>query len=813
MDEPDAPAAPAPVEGEPKGKKSKSNKGNKHKQQDSLSAVSDASAVVTHTDLPDESGNGCTSGEGATTSTAPALEAEKVDKREAPAASASVEGTQKGKKSKDKKRKKHKQQGSPSAVSDASAVVTDTDLANESGNGCTHGEGVLRDADVASSRSGNDLTPDVDRTLGKSKASKRQCDATTSTAAAPEAEEMDEREAPAASASVEGTRKGTRKGTKSKDKKRKKHKQQESPSAVSDASAVVTDTDLSNEPGNGCTSGEGALRADDVVASSGHDPTPEMDRTPGKSKTLKQRRGGAISTLAVPEGDKEVDEQEAPGASASVEGAAPKGKKSKSKKQKKQSPSAVSDASAVVMDTDLANESGGGCRGGEGALQDADVVAIPRDGQEPKCPEVNSAEDLVAGKKGNKDNNSQLCSSLHESSIERKRRKNRDRRRRKKENANRRSNVQNPSLLPGAGEVVSVATADMNNTPGSKCKNPSQPVADEVGLVMTADGNISLGSECKKSNKKMKRNQTSVPEAPSVQRMDLGETASVGVMDGECEVQAVLSDCQSARSDRSNIAQAHKENFRHIYSPRGSLIRFRRKKLLILDINGLLADINQDHHNAHLSHAKSKCGFGCKYHYEEGYETVPIILLGPNAHTIICQDMSKCTGTGFKTLENKNKPLVLKELKKLWNKEDPDLPWEQEEFSPSNTLLVDDSPYKALGNPPHTAIFPHPYSYLNKKDDSLVLMPIFHEQDQVEIFGCIWRTLLLQMMFSAMYRSTHSLFGLGWMEQEPIIEDRKVAESRGACSRCSVSVCVVTAAVLAAAHPAILEKKLPPDSA
>uniref|UniRef100_A0A0D3GLF8 Mitochondrial import inner membrane translocase subunit TIM50 n=1 Tax=Oryza barthii TaxID=65489 RepID=A0A0D3GLF8_9ORYZ len=498
------------VEGEPRGKKSKSNKGNKHKQQDSLSAVSDASAVVTHTDLPDESGNGCTSEEGATTSTAPALEAEKVDKREAPAASASVEGTQKGKKSKDKKRKKHKQHGSPSAVSDAN----------------------------------------------------------------------------------------------------------------------------------------------------------------------------------------------------------------------------------------LANESGGGCRSGEGALQDADVVAIPRDGQEPKCPEVNSAEDLVAGKKGNKDNNSQLCSSLHESSIERKRRKNRDRRRRKKENANRRSNVQNPSLLPGAGEVVSVATADINNTPGSKCKNPSQLVADEVGLVMTADGNISLGSECKKSNKKMKRNQTNVPEAPSVQRMDLGETASVGVMDGECEVQAVLSDCQSARSDRSNVAQAHKENFRHIYSPRGSLIRFRRKKLLILDINGLLADINQDHHNAHLSHAKvrGKLVFTrpycddflrfCFENFELGIwssrlkanvdSVVNIIMKKDMKQSLLfCWDMSKCTGTGFKTLENKNKPLVLKELKKLWNKEDPDLPWEQEEFSPSNTLLVDDSPYKALGNPPHTAIFPHPYSYLNKKDDSL----------------------------------------------------------------------------------------------
>jgi hypothetical protein len=58
--------------------------------------------------------------------------------------------------------------------------------------------------------------------------------------------------------------------------------------------------------------------------------------------------------------------------------------------------------------------------------------------------------------------------------------------------------------------------------------------------------------------------------------------------------------------------------------------------------------------------------------------------------------MSKCTFTGHKTLENMHKPLVLKELRKLWNKEDPDLPWEEGDYSASNTLLVDDSPYKAL---------------------------------------------------------------------------------------------------------------------
>lgn len=110
--------------------------------------------------------------------------------------------------------------------------------------------------------------------------------------------------------------------------------------------------------------------------------------------------------------------------------------------------------------------------------------------------------------------------------------------------------------------------------------------------------------------------------------------------------------------------------------------------------------------------------------------------------------MSKCTFTGHKTLENKHKPLVLKELRKLWNVEEQDLPWEVGDYSPSNTLLVDDSPYKALRNPvfvqplmpsfskftyteyetptaflylvqPHTAIFPHSYSYLNWNDDSL----------------------------------------------------------------------------------------------
>jgi len=189
----------------------------------------------------------------------------------------------------------------------------------------------------------------------------------------------------------------------------------------------------------------------------------------------------------------------------------------------------------------------------------------------------------------------------------------------------------------------------------------------------------------------------------------------------------------------SCLVQAHEEKIQNIYSPRGSLVRFQRKKLLILDLNGLLADINQDYHNAHLAHAKvrSKLVFRrpycddflrfCFQNFELGIwssrkrenvkSVVDILMRDLKQYLLFCWDMSYCTVTGCKTIDNKDKPLMLKELKKVWNKDDPNLPWEEGEFSPSNTLLVDDSPYKALCNPPNTAIFPEPYSYLNQRDD------------------------------------------------------------------------------------------------
>jgi len=190
----------------------------------------------------------------------------------------------------------------------------------------------------------------------------------------------------------------------------------------------------------------------------------------------------------------------------------------------------------------------------------------------------------------------------------------------------------------------------------------------------------------------------------------------------------------------SHLAEAYMEKLKLVFSP-GRPLGFPKKKLLILDLNGLLADINADYHNAHMADAKvrGKLVFRrpycddflnfCALNFELGVwssrkkenvaSVVNIVMRDFIPRLLFCWDMSKCTFTGHKTLENMHKPLVLKELRKLWNKEDPDLPWEEGDYSASNTLLVDDSPYKALRNPPNTAIFPRSYSYLNWNDNSL----------------------------------------------------------------------------------------------
>ncbi|XP_004303039.1 PREDICTED: probable C-terminal domain small phosphatase [Fragaria vesca subsp. vesca] len=75
-------------------------------------------------------------------------------------------------------------------------------------------------------------------------------------------------------------------------------------------------------------------------------------------------------------------------------------------------------------------------------------------------------------------------------------------------------------------------------------------------------------------------------------------------------------------------------------------------------------------------------------------------------------DQAECTDTGFKSVENTRKPLFVKDLKGLWKYLD-------RKYSESDTLLIDDKPYKALLNPPHTGIFLDSYTADNVDDNAL----------------------------------------------------------------------------------------------
>lgn len=177
-------------------------------------------------------------------------------------------------------------------------------------------------------------------------------------------------------------------------------------------------------------------------------------------------------------------------------------------------------------------------------------------------------------------------------------------------------------------------------------------------------------------------------------------------------------------------------------SPKKAPVCRLKKKLLILDLNGLLADIvsppppreyKADKIVARRAIFKRPfCSDFLRFCFERfdvgiwssrtgrNVDIVINCLMSDMKHKLLfCWDQSHCTTTSFKTIENNRKVVVFKELRKLWEKHDPNLPWEKGDYNESNTLLLDDSPYKALLNPPHTAIFPYSYKFHDANDNAL----------------------------------------------------------------------------------------------
>ncbi|KAM7263950.1 hypothetical protein ACFE04_001633 [Oxalis oulophora] len=176
----------------------------------------------------------------------------------------------------------------------------------------------------------------------------------------------------------------------------------------------------------------------------------------------------------------------------------------------------------------------------------------------------------------------------------------------------------------------------------------------------------------------------------------------------------------------------------HDFSHERVLMNPPKKKLLILDINGILVDIVDGSTNSltpdfrvsgKAAFRRPHCDDFLRFCFERfnvgvwssrtkwNLQKAVDELMGDFKHRLLFEwDRSHCTITKLGTIEKKDKPIVLKELKKLWDKCYPDLPWNEGDFNETNTLLVDDSPYKALRNPAHTAIFPHAFEHGNKED-------------------------------------------------------------------------------------------------
>ncbi|ESQ56165.1 hypothetical protein EUTSA_v10027102mg [Eutrema salsugineum] len=143
----------------------------------------------------------------------------------------------------------------------------------------------------------------------------------------------------------------------------------------------------------------------------------------------------------------------------------------------------------------------------------------------------------------------------------------------------------------------------------------------------------------------------------------------------------------------------------------------QKKKLMVLSLNGLLL------HRVHIKNMCKKpknrtpdasCGPNLVYKRPFAEEFMKFCLerYEVGIWSSACElDQEKCTDSGFKTLENGAKPMFFKDLSKVFKC--------FQGFSASNTIFIDEEPYKALLNPDHTGLFPFSYDANDKKDDLL----------------------------------------------------------------------------------------------
>ncbi|XP_010553347.1 PREDICTED: uncharacterized protein LOC104823469 isoform X2 [Tarenaya hassleriana] len=170
----------------------------------------------------------------------------------------------------------------------------------------------------------------------------------------------------------------------------------------------------------------------------------------------------------------------------------------------------------------------------------------------------------------------------------------------------------------------------------------------------------------------------------------------------------------------------------------------KKKKLLVLSLGGLLV------HRAHeASMPKSLMGrspdatYGFHYVYKRPFceefmrfcldrfevgiwssaiernvdAVLNAVMKGLKGKLLFVMDQKDCINSGFMSLEKKTKPLFFKDLSRVFRKVNSRAG--KPVYSCVNTLMIDDTPYKAFLNPGNCGIFPVAFDPGNDEDDLL----------------------------------------------------------------------------------------------
>ncbi|KAL2623340.1 hypothetical protein R1flu_003545 [Riccia fluitans] len=177
-----------------------------------------------------------------------------------------------------------------------------------------------------------------------------------------------------------------------------------------------------------------------------------------------------------------------------------------------------------------------------------------------------------------------------------------------------------------------------------------------------------------------------------------------------------------------------------------SKMQVGNKKLLILHLKGFLVDCYHEYDDEKMKrpsrrpHAKCNQFYvykrpGCEEFLDFCFENFVVgVWSAAYPHTVEAlldfalgefksqvaftwNGADHCTDTGLQH-PGRLKPLVRKELTKLWNAE-YGVPWEKGDFGPHNTILLESDPTKIVENPPHTAIMLKTYRVTDPEDDEL----------------------------------------------------------------------------------------------